>query len=74
MLSIGTFISILLLTLFMPIAGVVADKVNRKTLILVVDSSQIFAIFLLLVLFQFGLANISVVFIFIGVRSIFLDT
>lgn len=71
MLSIGTFISILLLTLFMPIAGVVADKVNRKTLILVVDSSQAFATFLLLVLFQFGLANISIVFIFIGLRSIF---
>ncbi|MHA2038441.1 MAG: MFS transporter [Promethearchaeota archaeon] len=71
LLSIATFLSVLMITLFMPIAGVIADKVNKKTLIVVVDSSQAFATFLLIILFQFGLANIGMLFFFISIRSIF---
>ncbi len=71
LLAISTFVSILMMTLFMPIAGVIADKVNRKTLILVADSSQAFTTFLLIIMFQFGLGNIGVVLVFIGIRSIF---
>ncbi|KKL58531.1 hypothetical protein LCGC14_2224430, partial [marine sediment metagenome] len=55
----------------MPIGGVIADKMNKKTLILVADSSQAFATFLLILFFQFGVANIYLVYVFISIRSIF---
>ncbi len=71
LLSIATFLSVLMMTLFMPIAGVIADKVNKKKLILIADSSQAFVTFLLIIFFQFGIANIWVVFFFISLRSVF---
>ncbi|MBY8992220.1 MAG: hypothetical protein KGD58_15855 [Candidatus Lokiarchaeota archaeon] len=36
-LAVASFFTILLSTILMPIAGVYADKFNRKTLILIVD-------------------------------------
>lgn len=71
LLSISTFLSILMMTICMPIAGVIADKVDKKKLILVVDALQAFTTFLLIVMFQIGLASIVVVFVFISIRSIF---
>ncbi len=69
--AFASFLYVLMMTICMPFAGVVADRINRKTLILIVDSMQAFATFILILLFQFGVANIWVVFIFISVRSIF---
>ena len=69
--SLASFLYILMMTICMPFAGVIADRVDRKLLILVVDSLQAFATFVLILLFQFGVANIWIVYIFISLRSIF---
>ena len=70
-LSIASFLFILPMTISMPIAGVFSDRINRKTLILIVDSSQAFVTFILILLFLFGIANIWLIFIFISLRAIF---
>lgn len=67
----ASFLYILMMTICMPFAGVIADRVNRKLLIIVVDSLQAFATFGLILLFQFEVANIWIVYIFISLRSIF---
>ena len=69
--AFASFLYVLMMTICMPFAGVIADRINRKTVILIVDSLQAFTTFLLILLFQFGVANIWIVFIFISVRSIF---
>ncbi|MFX0028543.1 MAG: MFS transporter [Candidatus Hermodarchaeota archaeon] len=69
-LSIATFLQILPMTIFLPIAGVFADRLNRKTLILVVDSLQAFFTFILIFFFQFDVVNIGIIFLFISLRSI----
>jgi len=69
LLSVATFLSVLVMTLCMPIAGVIADKFNRKVLILVVDSLQAFSTFLLIILFQFGVVNIWIILVFLSIRS-----
>lgn len=70
-LSIAIFSNILLMTIFMPIAGVLADKVNRKILIGIVDSGQAIVTFILIMLFHFNIANVWIVIGFISLRSIF---
>ena len=69
--AFASFLYILMMTICMPFAGVIADRINRKTLILIVDSMQAFVTIILIILFQFGVANIWIVFIFISLRSIF---
>ncbi|MFX0174593.1 MAG: MFS transporter [Candidatus Hodarchaeota archaeon] len=71
LLAIASFLYILMMTLCMPIAGVLADRINRKQLIVIVDSLQAFSTFLLIMLFQFGIANIWIVLVFISIRSVF---
>lgn len=70
-MALASFLYILPMTVCLPIAGVIADRFNRKTVILVVDSSQAFVTFLLIILFQLGLINVWNMLIFIGIRSIF---
>jgi len=71
LLALASFLYILVMTICMPFAGVIADRINRKMLIVVVDSLQAFATFILILLFQFGVANIWIVYIFISLRSMF---
>jgi len=71
LLALASFLYILVMAICMPIAGVLADRVNRKMLIVVVDSLQAFATFILILLFQFGGVNIWIVYIFISLRSMF---
>jgi DHA3 family macrolide efflux protein-like MFS transporter len=66
----AAFFAGLMMIIFMPVAGVVADRVSRKQLIIVVDSLQAFFTFLLIMFFQFGIANIWVIFIFLSLRSV----
>ena len=70
LLAFATFLGILTYTISMPVAGVIADKFNRKIVILVADSSQAFLTFLLILFFTFGMANISMVLTFIALRFI----
>lgn len=70
-LAIGSFFFIICQVIFMPIAGVLADRLNKKVIIVVADSLQAVTTLLLLVLFQMNLANVWTVLIFISIRSIF---
>jgi len=69
--AFSSFLFILMMTICMPFAGVLADRMSRKKLIVIVDSLQAFATFLLIMFFQFGTANIWIVFVFISLRSVF---
>ena len=68
--AFSTFLYVIVMTITMPLAGVVADRVNRKLLIIVADSSQAFFTFALILFFQFGVANIWIVYIFLSLRSV----
>ncbi|NHJ22908.1 MAG: MFS transporter [Candidatus Lokiarchaeota archaeon] len=70
-LAIGSFMFIFCQVVAMPIAGVLADRLNRKAIIVGADSLQALATLILLVLYQLNLANIWIVLVFISVRSIF---
>lgn len=69
--AFAAFLGVLVMTICMPIAGVIADRVNRKILIIVADSSQALTTFVLILFFQFGITNVWIVFIFLSVRSVF---
>ncbi len=69
--AFASFLYILPMTICMPIAGVIADRVNRKVLIAVVDSLQAYATIILIVLFQLGVTNITIIYFFISLRSVF---
>ena len=49
-LSLASFFYFLPMIFAMPIAGVFSDRWNRKKLIIIVDSSQAFATFILIIL------------------------
>lgn len=54
-----------------PIAGVFSDRWNRKSLIITVDSLQALATFVLILLFFYNITDLWIIFIFIGIRSVF---
>jgi DHA3 family macrolide efflux protein-like MFS transporter len=68
--AFASFLSVFLMIICMPIAGVVADRIDRKKVIIVVDSGQAFATFLLILFFQLGLTDIWIIYLFISLRSI----
>lgn len=70
-LSLGQFFYFMPLLLFMPIAGVLSDKLKRKNIIVVVDSLQAYATIILIIFFMFDVTSIWLVFLFIALRSIF---
>lgn len=70
-MATASFMYILPMTICMPIAGVFADRLNRKVLIIVVDSLQAFTTFILIILFQFNILTTWMMLIFISLRSVF---
>ena len=70
-LSLGQFFYFLPMILFIPLAGVLSDKWKRKSIIITVDSLQAFTTFILILFFIFDAINIWIIFLFIGLRSIF---
>lgn len=69
--AFAMFLYILMMTVCMPIAGVIADRVNRKILIIVADSFQALTTFALILFFQFGITELWIVYIFLSLRSVF---
>ena len=53
-LSIGTFLYFIPLILLAPIAGVLSDRMNRKTLILIADTSQALVTVWVIAIFSFS--------------------
>jgi DHA3 family macrolide efflux protein-like MFS transporter len=70
LLATAVFLRILPMTIFLPIAGVFSDRLDRKKLILVADSLQAFITFLLILFFLSGLANVWIIMIVISLRSV----
>lgn len=70
-LAVASFFTILLSTIIMPIAGVWADRFNRKTLIIIADLSQALVTLVGTILFQFNLMVVVTVLIFMTIRSLF---
>jgi len=69
--ALASFIYILMMTICMPFAGVIADRMNKKLLIIIVDSLQAYVTLLLIIIFYFGRAEIWIVYLFISLRSVF---
>ncbi len=69
--AFASFLFILMMTICMPLAGVFADRFNRKSLIITADSLQALTTFALILFFQFGITNLWIVYIFISLRSVF---
>ncbi|MFX0010857.1 MAG: MFS transporter [Candidatus Hermodarchaeota archaeon] len=70
-LAIASTLYILSSVIVLPFAGVLSDKLNKKQLILIADSSQVVATLILILLFAMNIVNVYLVFVIISVRSIF---
>lgn len=70
-LSMASFFNILPMTIAMPIAGVLADRINRKKIIIIADSCNAFTILFLIFLFNFGLINPILIIITNGFLGLF---
>ena len=73
LLSIGTFLYFIPMILLAPIAGVLADRMNRKTLIIIADTGQALVTFWIIGLFFFSdpVQNPVVLILINSVRGIF---
>ena len=70
MLSIANFIFLVPMLIVTPFAGVISDRVNRKIMILIVDSLQAYLSVILAILFIVDFTELWVVFLFLGLRSV----
>jgi len=70
MLSIASFISLIPTLVFFPIAGVLADRYNRKKIIFVADSLQAFLTVIMALFFLFDFTIIWIILLLIGLRSV----
>lgn len=71
LLSLSAFIGFAPAILITPIAGVFVDRWGRKGLLGSVDFLQAVATIALVFLFQFGVANLGIVFGFLAIRGLF---
>ncbi len=69
-LSIAVFLIFLPQVIVSPFAGVLADRMNRKTIIFIVDSLQAVLTFVLFLLFFIGYINIWMIFVIHTLRSV----
>ncbi|TFG13680.1 MAG: MFS transporter [Promethearchaeota archaeon] len=70
-LALASFFFILPMVVVFPIAGVFSDRLDRKKLIIMVDSLQAATTVVLILLFAIGYTNIAIIFLFIALRSVF---
>jgi len=57
LLSLASFLYVLPMTIVVSLTGVVIDRWNRKTIIAVVDSLQAYIMLIVIILFNFGVAE-----------------
>jgi DHA3 family macrolide efflux protein-like MFS transporter len=70
-LALANFFFIIPMIVIFPIAGVFSDRLDRKKLIITVDSLQAATTVVLILLFAIGFNNIAIIFLFIAIRSVF---
>ncbi len=71
LLSLASFFYILPMTIMIALAGVVIDRWNRKTIIVVVDSLQAFCMLIVVLLFNFGIENPIIIIIIMSLLGVF---
>jgi DHA3 family macrolide efflux protein-like MFS transporter len=71
MVALANFFYLFPILIITPIAGVWADRYDRRIIILIADSIQAYLTVLLTIFFLLDAATIEIVFIFMGLRSIF---
>ena len=69
-LSLANFFLLFPRLIFLPIAGVLSDKYDRKKIILIADSTQAFLTVVLIGFFLINFINIAIVFSIISLRSV----
>ncbi len=70
-LALSSLLYILPMIIATPIAGVLSDRINRKKIIILVDSLQAVATLILILLFLTNYTELWIIFVFLGIRSIF---
>ena len=71
LLSILSFMYILPMALLSPLAGVIADRHNRKIIIAIADSFQAMITLCVIILFWFDMAYPIIVVVIMGLRGVF---
>ena len=71
LLSLASFFYIVPTLIVTPIAGVLSDRLNRKKMIVTVDSLQALTTFILILFFLIDFTELWIVFLFIGISSVF---
>jgi len=71
LLALSSLLYMLPMIIATPIAGVLSDRINRKKIILLVDSLQAVATFILIMLFLMNFTEIWIIFMFIAIRAVF---
>lgn len=69
MLALANFFYLIPVLIFTPIAGVYADRWNKKTIIIVVDSLQAYFTLILIIFFVMDFTELWAIFTIIGLRS-----
>lgn len=69
-ISFVTFSYFIPMIIISPIAGIVSDRYNRKSIIILVDSLQAFSTFILILFFLFNMMQFWILLIFIVIRSV----
>ena len=70
-LAFANFFYFLPMILFMPVAGVFSDRHSRKMIIMIADSMQALTTVFLIIFLVMGFTNVWIIFLFIGIRSMF---
>ncbi len=70
LISVASFTYFIPMIIISPIAGIVADRYDRKKVILLADSLQAFSTFFMIIAFMFNLMQFWVLLIFIAMRSV----
>jgi DHA3 family macrolide efflux protein-like MFS transporter len=70
LLGFANFLNMLPLIVLSPIAGVFIDKWNRKYVILIADSMQALITFFLILIFLFGIENVTIVILINSFRGV----
>jgi len=70
LLGFANFLNMLPLIIISPIAGVFIDKWNRKYVIAIADSMQAFITFWLILMFSFGIENVTIVILINSLRGV----
>ncbi|MFX1379931.1 MAG: MFS transporter [Promethearchaeota archaeon] len=71
LLSLASFLYVLPMTIVVALSGVVIDKWNRKTIIIIVDSLQAYVMLLVIIIFNLGGANPILIIAIMSLLGIF---